>query len=207
ESACVLLFISQSTPLTSPSLPLQSASVDQTDSPLRLTLQVPVDDPTVTNGHQAGPGGPEGQALPSTTTRHPVQQISGVVSGSSDLSDSPLASPPVVVNRQNAFPLGPGQSPNGHQPSPINAHSSPLSSPLLTDAGYVRTDDEDEVRRKFPTDKAYFIAKELLTTERTFQKDLAVITVVRLIITLVRLVINVVRLFINVVRLVITVRD
>uniref|UniRef100_A0A8K9V9L4 FERM, ARHGEF and pleckstrin domain-containing protein 1 n=1 Tax=Oncorhynchus mykiss TaxID=8022 RepID=A0A8K9V9L4_ONCMY len=31
--------------------------------------------------------------------------------------------------------------------------------------------------QKCPTDKAYFIAKELLTTERTFQKDLAVITV------------------------------
>ena len=34
--------------------------------------------------------------------------------------------------------------------------------------------------QKFPTDKAYFIAKELLTTERTFLKDLEVITVVRL---------------------------
>uniref|UniRef100_A0AAZ3P3M7 FERM, ARHGEF and pleckstrin domain-containing protein 1 n=1 Tax=Oncorhynchus tshawytscha TaxID=74940 RepID=A0AAZ3P3M7_ONCTS len=87
-------------------------------------------------------------------------------------------SPPVMVNGQKAFPFGPSQSSNGHQPSPINAHSSPLSSPLFTDAGYVRTDDEDEVRRKkCPTDKAYFIAKELLTTERTFQKDLAVITV------------------------------
>uniref|UniRef100_A0A8C7N9T4 FERM, ARHGEF and pleckstrin domain-containing protein 1 n=1 Tax=Oncorhynchus kisutch TaxID=8019 RepID=A0A8C7N9T4_ONCKI len=31
--------------------------------------------------------------------------------------------------------------------------------------------------QKCPTDKAYFIAKELLTTERTFLKDLAVITV------------------------------
>uniref|UniRef100_A0A674DN29 FERM, ARHGEF and pleckstrin domain-containing protein 1 n=1 Tax=Salmo trutta TaxID=8032 RepID=A0A674DN29_SALTR len=80
--------------------------------------------------------------------------------------------------QKKAFPLGPGQRPNMHQPSPFNAHSSPLSSPLFTDAGYVRTDDEDEVRRKkFPTDEAYFIAKELLTTERTFQKDLAVITV------------------------------
>uniref|UniRef100_A0AAZ3NUU7 FERM, ARHGEF and pleckstrin domain-containing protein 1 n=1 Tax=Oncorhynchus tshawytscha TaxID=74940 RepID=A0AAZ3NUU7_ONCTS len=80
--------------------------------------------------------------------------------------------------QKKAFPFGPSQSSNGHQPSPINAHSSPLSSPLFTDAGYVRTDDEDEVRRKkCPTDKAYFIAKELLTTERTFQKDLAVITV------------------------------
>uniref|UniRef100_A0A8C7NAH1 FERM, ARHGEF and pleckstrin domain-containing protein 1 n=1 Tax=Oncorhynchus kisutch TaxID=8019 RepID=A0A8C7NAH1_ONCKI len=80
----------------------------------------------------------------------------------------------VLFTRGSSFRF----SSNGHQPSPINAHSCPLSSPLFTDAGYVRTDDEDEVRRKkCPTDKAYFIAKELLTTERTFLKDLAVITV------------------------------
>ncbi|XP_052366056.1 FERM, ARHGEF and pleckstrin domain-containing protein 1-like, partial [Oncorhynchus keta] len=155
-------------------VPQESVSVDQTDSPLRLTLQAPVDDLTVTNGHQAGP---EAQALPSTTG-HPEQQISGsspvVVKGQKAFPFGPGQSP----NGHQPSPFGPGQSPNGHQPSPINAHSSPLSSPLFTDAGYVRTDDEDEVRRKkFPTDKAYFIAKELLTTERTFQKDLAVITV------------------------------
>ncbi len=33
--------------------------------------------------------------------------------------------------------------------------------------------------QKFPTDKAYFIAKELLTTERTYLNDLQVITEVR----------------------------
>ncbi|MEQ2186620.1 hypothetical protein GOODEAATRI_030467, partial [Goodea atripinnis] len=32
---------------------------------------------------------------------------------------------------------------------------------------------------RFPTDRAYFIAKELLTTERTYLKDLEVMTVVR----------------------------
>ncbi|RVE75537.1 hypothetical protein OJAV_G00017650 [Oryzias javanicus] len=54
---------------------------------------------------------------------------------------------------------------------------SPLTSPLLAEAGYVRNDEEEEARRKkFPTDKAYFIAKELLTTERTYLKDLQVIT-------------------------------
>lgn len=63
-----------------------------------------------------------------------------------------------------------GQIPEGQQ-------LSPLTSPLLIEAGYVRNDDEDEARRKkFPTDKAYFIAKELLTTERTYLKDLQVIT-------------------------------
>uniref|UniRef100_G3NJQ1 FERM, ARHGEF and pleckstrin domain-containing protein 1 n=1 Tax=Gasterosteus aculeatus aculeatus TaxID=481459 RepID=G3NJQ1_GASAC len=64
-----------------------------------------------------------------------------------------------------------GHSPDGRPPSP-------LTSPLLNHAGSVRTDEEDEVRRKrFPTDRAYFIAKELLTTERTYLKDLEVVTV------------------------------
>lgn len=34
--------------------------------------------------------------------------------------------------------------------------------------------------QKFPTDKAYFIAKELLTTERTYLNDLKVITEVKI---------------------------
>ena len=33
--------------------------------------------------------------------------------------------------------------------------------------------------QRFPTDRAYFIAKELLTTERTYLKDLEVVSVVR----------------------------
>uniref|UniRef100_A0AAY4B9W3 FERM, ARHGEF and pleckstrin domain-containing protein 1 n=1 Tax=Denticeps clupeoides TaxID=299321 RepID=A0AAY4B9W3_9TELE len=94
--------------------------------------------------------------------RLPVLLPPGPVRSSPRLDDSP------VVNGQT--PLQ-GRSPDGRQPSP-------LTSPLLTDAGFVRTDDEDEVRRKrFPTDKAYFIAKELLMTERTYLKDLEVITV------------------------------
>ncbi|XP_053167077.1 FERM, ARHGEF and pleckstrin domain-containing protein 1 isoform X2 [Hemicordylus capensis] len=61
--------------------------------------------------------------------------------------------------------------------SPDNRQASPLVSPLLNDQTGVRTDDEEEVRRKrFPTDKAYFIAKEVSTTERTYLKDLEVIT-------------------------------
>uniref|UniRef100_H3CSA1 FERM, ARHGEF and pleckstrin domain-containing protein 1 n=1 Tax=Tetraodon nigroviridis TaxID=99883 RepID=H3CSA1_TETNG len=62
-------------------------------------------------------------------------------------------------------------------PNPEGRQLSPLTSPLLTDAGCVRNDeDEDARRKKFPTDKAYFIAKELLTTERTLIKDLEVVT-------------------------------
>uniref|UniRef100_A0AAQ5YSG3 FERM, ARHGEF and pleckstrin domain-containing protein 1 n=1 Tax=Amphiprion ocellaris TaxID=80972 RepID=A0AAQ5YSG3_AMPOC len=102
---------------------------------------------------------------PRTARRSPASQ------------DSPLGSPRVVVNGNASVNgqgvggvLGPGQIPEGQQ-------LSPLTSPLLTEAGYVRNEDEDEARRKkFPTDKAYFIAKELLTTERTYLKDLQVIT-------------------------------
>uniref|UniRef100_A0A8C9TC11 FERM, ARHGEF and pleckstrin domain-containing protein 1 n=1 Tax=Scleropages formosus TaxID=113540 RepID=A0A8C9TC11_SCLFO len=98
-----------------------------------------------------------------------VPSPSGLVSDSPRLSDSSGASQGLVNGQRQA--LTPGPSPDGRQPSP-------LTSPLLNDAGCVRTDDEDELRRKrFPTDKAYFIAKELLTTERTYLKDLEVITV------------------------------
>ncbi|NXT83150.1 FARP2 protein, partial [Zapornia atra] len=56
--------------------------------------------------------------------------------------------------------------------------SSPLLSPVLSDAGGARIEEEDEMKRKrCPTDKAYFIAKEILATERTYLKDLEVITV------------------------------
>uniref|UniRef100_A0A8C9W7G0 FERM, ARHGEF and pleckstrin domain-containing protein 2 n=1 Tax=Scleropages formosus TaxID=113540 RepID=A0A8C9W7G0_SCLFO len=55
---------------------------------------------------------------------------------------------------------------------------SPLQSPILSEVGSPRLGEDEEGRRKrFPTDKAYFIAKEILTTERTYLKDLEVITV------------------------------
>ncbi|XP_042316903.1 FERM, ARHGEF and pleckstrin domain-containing protein 2 isoform X1 [Sceloporus undulatus] len=56
--------------------------------------------------------------------------------------------------------------------------SSPLLSPVLSDVGGARVEEEDETKRKrYPTDKAYFIAKEILATERTYLKDLEVLTV------------------------------
>ncbi|XP_033934579.1 FERM, ARHGEF and pleckstrin domain-containing protein 2 isoform X1 [Pseudochaenichthys georgianus] len=58
--------------------------------------------------------------------------------------------------------------------------SSPLQSPILSEVGSnARLEEEDEEgrRKRYPTDKAYFIAKEILTTERTYLKDLEVITV------------------------------
>ncbi|XP_041913082.1 LOW QUALITY PROTEIN: FERM, ARHGEF and pleckstrin domain-containing protein 2 [Alosa sapidissima] len=91
----------------------------------------------------------------------------------SSTMDSPLLSPfspkgPLCMSpsfQMSTLSL-PGQAP------------SPLQSPILSEVGSARLDEEDEGRRKrYPTDKAYFIAKEILTTERTYLKDLEVITV------------------------------
>ncbi|XP_076846496.1 FERM, ARHGEF and pleckstrin domain-containing protein 2 [Brachyhypopomus gauderio] len=55
---------------------------------------------------------------------------------------------------------------------------SPQQNPVLHEMGTARLEEEEELRRKrFPTDKAYFIAKEILMTERTYLKDLEVLTV------------------------------
>uniref|UniRef100_A0A8C0R6U3 FERM, ARHGEF and pleckstrin domain-containing protein 1 n=1 Tax=Canis lupus dingo TaxID=286419 RepID=A0A8C0R6U3_CANLU len=98
-------------------------------------------------------------------TSHP--QI-GSLTGSPHLSE-------LSINSQGgAVPASVILSPNL---SPDTKQSSPLVSPLLNDQACPRTDDEEEGRRKrFPTDKAYFIAKEVSTTERTYLKDLEVIT-------------------------------
>ncbi|XP_032133410.1 FERM, ARHGEF and pleckstrin domain-containing protein 1 isoform X1 [Sapajus apella] len=98
----------------------------------------------------------------------PPQPSTGSLTGSPHLSE-------LSVNSQGgAAPAHVTLSPNL---SPDTKQASPLISPLLNDQACPRTDDEDEGRRKrFPTDKAYFIAKEVSTTERTYLKDLEVIT-------------------------------
>uniref|UniRef100_U3ET62 FERM, ARHGEF and pleckstrin domain-containing protein 1 n=3 Tax=Micrurus TaxID=8634 RepID=U3ET62_MICFL len=96
------------------------------------------------------------------------QPSTGSLAGSPHLSELSINSQggPAIANAT----LSPNLSPD-------NRHASPLISPLLNDQTGVRADDEEEVRRKrFPTDKAYFIAKEVATTERTYLKDLEVIT-------------------------------
>uniref|UniRef100_A0A8I5N6I8 FERM, ARHGEF and pleckstrin domain-containing protein 1 n=1 Tax=Papio anubis TaxID=9555 RepID=A0A8I5N6I8_PAPAN len=96
------------------------------------------------------------------------QPSTGSLTGSPHLSE-------LSVNSQGGVaPAHVTLSPNL---SPDTKQTSPLISPLLNDQACPRTDDEDEGRRKrFPTDKAYFIAKEVSTTERTYLKDLEVIT-------------------------------
>lgn len=98
----------------------------------------------------------------------PPQPSTGSLTGSPHLSE-------LSINSQGgAVPASVILSPNL---SPDIKQASPLVSPLLNDQPCPRTDDEEEGRRKrFPTDKAYFIAKEVSTTERTYLKDLEVIT-------------------------------
>ena len=76
-------------------------------------------------------------SLPSL--RVPGRPVAGVGSNSPHLSASSGHSHG-MVNGQKSLELC-SHSPDGRQPSP-------LTSPLLNDACSVRTDDEDEVRRK-----------------------------------------------------------
>ncbi|XP_013363552.1 PREDICTED: FERM, RhoGEF and pleckstrin domain-containing protein 2 isoform X3 [Chinchilla lanigera] len=114
-------------------------------------------------------------------------------SGAAEGPGTPLAQPP----GSPALQSGPGLAVDSPQPSPSSQKSplslspafqvalgpaeqgsSPLLSPVLSDAGGTRTDDPEEPRHKrVPEDEAYFIAKEILATERTYLKDLEVITV------------------------------
>ncbi|XP_069496846.1 FERM, ARHGEF and pleckstrin domain-containing protein 1 isoform X2 [Ambystoma mexicanum] len=96
------------------------------------------------------------------------QPSTGSLPGSPHLSDLSMNSQGIQLGLSSSI------SPNL---SPDTKPSSPLLSPLLNDPACIRTDEEEEVRRKrFPTNKAYFIAKEVSTTERTYLKDLEVIT-------------------------------
>ncbi|XP_004557853.1 FERM, ARHGEF and pleckstrin domain-containing protein 1 isoform X3 [Maylandia zebra] len=179
---------SRLSPLPSPShreVPTDSgAPGDRIDSPRRHwkeSVLVSAEDPAASrarmspshqrNGHEERTGSVSRTEETRSPTRqtHPEHLNTGVVSNSPHLSASSGHSHG-MVNGQKLLDLC-SHSPDGRLPSP-------LTSPLLNDACSVRTDDEDEVRRKrFPTDRAYFIAKELLTTERTYVKDLEVVTV------------------------------
>ncbi|KAB0386376.1 hypothetical protein FD755_001332, partial [Muntiacus reevesi] len=82
-------------------------------------------------------------------------------------AESPLPSPSTQRSPPGLSPLG-----------PATQGLSPLLGPVLSDAAGAGMDNREEPRRKcVPADEAYFIAKEILATERTYLKDLEVITV------------------------------
>ncbi|XP_066201937.1 FERM, ARHGEF and pleckstrin domain-containing protein 2 isoform X1 [Saccopteryx leptura] len=85
--------------------------------------------------------------------------------------DSPQPSP---STRRSPLSLGPAfQGTLG----PAEQGSPPLLSPVLSEAGGAGMDDEEPKHKSTGVDEAYFIAKEILATERTYLKDLEVITV------------------------------
>ncbi|XP_038162809.1 FERM, ARHGEF and pleckstrin domain-containing protein 2 isoform X2 [Cyprinodon tularosa] len=118
---------------------------------------------------------------PSPPKEDPVKAVSpSHFSFQDSVMDNPQLSP---LTSKGPLCLSPSfQMSNLSLPSQA---PSPLQSPILSEVGgAARLEEEEEGRRKppffpqrYPTDKAYFIAKEILTTERTYLKDLEVITV------------------------------
>ncbi|XP_045415829.1 FERM, ARHGEF and pleckstrin domain-containing protein 2 isoform X2 [Lemur catta] len=126
-------------------------------------------------------------------------QVSYIKSPAAERSSGAVARGPSMQPAQSPGPPalqpGSGLSVDSPQPSPSSQKSplrpalqvtlgpaeqgpSPLLSPVLSDAGGARMDGEDEPKpKRLPADEAYFIAKEILATERTYLKDLEVITV------------------------------
>ncbi|XP_078612759.1 FERM, ARHGEF and pleckstrin domain-containing protein 2-like isoform X4 [Branchiostoma floridae x Branchiostoma japonicum] len=97
--------------------------------------------------------------IPETPTK--VRKIDpssiGDIPGNVSAEKSPMLSPLSSVS-------------TSPQPSVISQDRSPLVT--------APSQEEDETRKKrYPADKAYYIAKELLSTERTYLKDLEVIVV------------------------------
>uniref|UniRef100_A0A8C0HZH2 FERM, ARHGEF and pleckstrin domain-containing protein 2 n=1 Tax=Balaenoptera musculus TaxID=9771 RepID=A0A8C0HZH2_BALMU len=120
-------------------------------------------------------GSPTGPPAPSA--RWPAAERSGVAAAQPPGSPAfqpcqglSVESPQLPSTRKTP----PSLSPLG----PAEQGSTPLLSPVLSDAGGAGMDDQEEPRHKCaPADEAYFIAKEILATERTYLKDLEVITV------------------------------
>ncbi|XP_042806769.1 FERM, ARHGEF and pleckstrin domain-containing protein 2 isoform X1 [Panthera leo] len=128
-------------------------------------------------------------------TKRPAAERSSTAAADGNTRRAQSPGPPAPQPCQDS--LAPGLSVDGPQPSP-SARKSPLSlspasqvtlgpaeqglfpllSPVLSDAGGARTDGEEEPKHKsMAADEAYFIAKEILATERTYLKDLEVLTV------------------------------
>ncbi|XP_041624075.1 FERM, ARHGEF and pleckstrin domain-containing protein 2 isoform X1 [Vulpes lagopus] len=122
--------------------------------------------------------------------KRPAAERSGGAAADGDARRAQSPGPPAPQPCQGLSTESPQPSPSTRKspPSlspvsrvtlgPARQGSSPLLSPALSDAGGVRTDGEEEPRHKGPAaDEAYFIAKEMLATERTYLKDLEVLTV------------------------------
>uniref|UniRef100_A0A8C3AA02 FERM, ARHGEF and pleckstrin domain-containing protein 2 n=1 Tax=Cyclopterus lumpus TaxID=8103 RepID=A0A8C3AA02_CYCLU len=144
---------SLATPSRSPAPPQQLQSPLQAARPPSPPKEDPVKAASLS--HYAFQGAPRNQAAGHSVDSPQVSPVS---------SKGPLCLSPSFQMSTLSLP---GQTP------------SPLQSPILSEVGS-NASFEPHVAllpQRYPTDKAYFIAKEILTTERTYLKDLEVITV------------------------------
>ncbi|KAL4220005.1 FERM [Mactra antiquata] len=120
----------------------------------------------------------------------PIQATDDYVSRKAELVETEEATiemsgdyyppPPPPLPISHDLSLSPG-SVNSTPRKDMRSSASGLNSNIST-LSETRTEGSDETERRksskrYPVDKAYYIAKELLMTERTYKKDLEVITV------------------------------
>ncbi|XP_069942454.1 FERM, ARHGEF and pleckstrin domain-containing protein 2 isoform X6 [Cherax quadricarinatus] len=87
------------------------------------------------------------------------------LSSSPTINSSPLNTTPLSAHKEN-IPLS--NHVNNRVDSIPNGHDKSVSPARVGEM------EGESRKRKYPSDKAYFIAKEILTTERTYKKDLEV---------------------------------
>ncbi|XP_034511473.1 FERM, ARHGEF and pleckstrin domain-containing protein 2 isoform X2 [Ailuropoda melanoleuca] len=122
--------------------------------------------------------------------KRPVAERSTGAAADSDARRAQSPGPPALQPCQGLSTESPQPSPSTRKSplslspasqvtlDPAGQGLSPLLSPVLSDAGGARMDSEEEPKHKSTAaDEAYFIVEEILATERTYLKDLEVLTV------------------------------
>ncbi|KAK7864426.1 hypothetical protein R5R35_000466 [Gryllus longicercus] len=84
---------------------------------------------------------------------------------------------PALIENHHAHNNGDLGSPTSVDGESIRSSDLSPSKSLRTDPSSQREWEVEPRKKRFPIDRAYFIAKEILMTERTYRKDLEVITV------------------------------
>ncbi|XP_046393623.1 FERM, ARHGEF and pleckstrin domain-containing protein 1-like [Ischnura elegans] len=131
---------------------------------------------------------------PSTDTANFEKKVNGTHNNSikspsspvSPVATSPVNKATLLLNNHNSQMVqvsfhssgganSPAASPVGNKDESVGPTISPPLLGNLSKASGQPDTDGDVRRKKFPTDRSYFIAKEMLMTERTYKKDLEVI--------------------------------
>lgn len=116
----------------------------------------------------------------SFSAQSPRAEIVEVKESTIELSGDYYPPPPPPLQMSHDLSLTPGSA-NSTPRKDTRSNASGLNSNIstLSETQTEGSDDGDRRRssKRYPVDKAYYIAKELLMTERTYKKDLEVITV------------------------------